>query len=256
MIFFILPIFNEEKNLPSLISDIRKSMKDQEYKILAINDGSTDNSLEILYKLQSYDIIIINSLVNMNVGATFSAGIDTVLAESKDNDDIVVVMEGDQTSTINYALNLISELRKREDDIVIASRYKRNGGVVHFPLIRRIYSRCASALMHYYFPINSNISDYTIFFRSYRVGIFKKAIRYFGKFGLIQSKGFGANTELLIKLSMLTNRISEIPFVYDYSRKEGKSKIKVLRTIGEYFIILSYLRSGVKKVNAVLSKKN
>jgi len=100
--------------------------------------------------------------------------------------------------------------------------------------------------MKKYFPI-PGVSDYTIFYRAYRIGIIRKAVRAYGMFGLIQSRGFVANAEFLVKLSLFTTRISEIPFTYDYGQKKGSSKIGVIRTIAEYFLVVTYLSEIVRK---------
>lgn len=248
MIFIVLPIYNEEENLRELIPEIRSSMKGRDYKIIAVNDGSLDQSLEILKGLQNGDLLIESSYINMNVGAVFSAGINRALMESKNDNDIVIIMEADQTSSTDALLQLISEINKRNDDIVIASRHIKGGQLVKFPLMRRIYSGNASRFLRFFYYISEHVHDYTIFLRAYRVNILRKGVGYFGEFGIIQSKGFVANAELLIKLSMLTDRISEIPFVYDYGKKKGKSKIKILSTIGEYFTVISYLKEVSRKL--------
>jgi len=250
MIFFIIPIFNEDQNVRTLISELREAMASQEYKIIAVNDGSIDRSLPILNELKEQDMVIESTIINMNVGAVFASGLDRALAESKDPNDIAIIMEGDQTSSVRVICELINKINERKDDVLIGSRYLKGGGFVNFPLLRRIYSFGASFLMRFYFPISNNVRDYTIFFRAYRIGIIRKAIKYFGRFGLIQSKGFVANAELLVKLSMVTDRISEIPFVYDYSKKKGKSKIRIFKTINEYFGVLFYLKSVQQKLSS------
>ncbi len=75
----------------------------------------------------------------------------------------------------------------------------------------------------------------------------RAALPYFGDSGLIQTHGFVANAELLIKLSLLLPVVAEIPFVYDYGVKRGASKINVLRTINEYFVLVAYLRRLTRK---------
>ncbi len=247
MIYFVLPIFNEETNLGPLIKQLRNIMAGSDYKIIAVNDGSMDGSLELLKKIQKEDLIIEGTLINMNIGSVFASGIDRALSDSNSEDDILIIMESDQTNSVGLVKQLIDGIQKENHDIVIASRYKNGGSYINFPLLRKIFSYIANRLMYYYFPIK-NIKDYTIFFRAYRVGIIKKADRCFGKFGLIQSKGFVANSELLIKLSLFTNRINEIPFIYDYGKKRGRSKMQILRTINEYFVAISYLKRIFEKV--------
>ena len=246
MIYFILPVYNEEDNIRKTIEDLRFLMKGKGYKIIAVNDGSNDNSIKILKELEGEDLVIEGSIVNMNVGAVFSLGIDRVLYEAKD-DDIMVIMESDQTSEIGLVDDLVGPVKKGESDIVIASRYLKSGGYVNFPFLRLIFSYCANYLMKFYFPLK-NVIDYTIFFRAYKIGIVKKATEHFGRFGLIQSKGFVANAELLIKLSVFTDRINEVPFTYNYAKKIGQSKINVFRTINEYFVLINYLKRIFKKL--------
>ncbi|MCR4337864.1 MAG: glycosyltransferase [Candidatus Omnitrophica bacterium] len=246
MIYFVLPVFNEEKNIRNLILTLRQKMEGKSYKIIAVNDGSTDGSLKILNELKDPNLIIETYFINMNVGAVFSQGIRRVLLEAKD-DDVMIIMESDQTSEIGFVGPLVAAIEEKGNDIMIASRYHQGGEYVKFPFLRKIFSYSANYLMKFFFPID-HISDYTIFFRAYRVGVLRKMVSYFGQFGLIQSKGFVANAELLIKAAFFTQRIVEIPFVYDYSLKKGKSKINILRTINEYFVLISYLRRIFKKI--------
>lgn len=248
MIFVVLPVYNEELNVRNIISELRSHLKGDSYMIIAVNDGSVDRSPDILRELQGQDMVIEASILNMNVGQAFSSGIGRALELSRDPNDVVVIMEADQTSSVSVAVRLVEALRERRDDVVIASRYRHGGGFVNFPFWRVVLSRTASSLMRHYFPVSHDVYDYTIFFRAYRVSILRRAVEVFGKYGVIQSRGFPANAELLIKLALLTPRVSEIPFTYDYGKKKGRSKIKILRTIGEYFLVLSYLKSDRLKV--------
>jgi dolichol-phosphate mannosyltransferase len=241
MIYFVLPVYNEEKNIARVISKLRSVMSGKGYKIIAVNDGSADKSLAILKKLKKADLVIETYPVNMNIGAVFSTGITSVLAKSKNNHDVIVIMESDQTSEISLVKKLIKEIEVNQQDIVIASRYQAGGQYKNFPFLRTLFSRSANGLMHLYFPIKG-VFDYTIFFRAYRVKVLRQAVKNFGSFGLIQSKGYVANAELLVKLSLITQRIKEIPFVYNYGKKKGTSKINIFRTINEYFVLINYLK--------------
>ncbi len=254
MIHFIFPVYNEKDNLPGLIAGIRRMMAGKPYRMVAVNDGSTDGSLEFLKKEQGNDLVISGSVINMNVGAVFSAGIHEALKGAAD-DDVVVIMESDQTSEQDLVLPMAGRITSGEADIVVASRYLPGGKYVNFPLPRVVFSHCANRLMRAFFPVAS-VEDYTIFFRAYRAGVLKKASEYFGPFGLIQSKGFVANAELLVKLSLLTDKIIEVPFVYNYGKKKGASKINVLRTINEYFTLINYLKRIIAKHRTLFMSSN
>lgn len=244
MLYILLPIYNEAPILRTLIGDLRRYLKNQNYRIVAVDDGSTDGTGRILRDLKKKDLVIESYRVNMNIGSVFATGIHRVLATAKDS-DVLIIMESDQTSSVDRIGDLVGAITKKKYDVAIASRYQPGGGYGNFPYLRRLFSLGANRLMQLYFPIDG-VLDYTIFFRAYRVGILKKAREYFGPFGLIQSKGFVANAELLVKLSFLTQRITEIPFIYDYGKKTGKSKIAIAKTINEYFVVIWYLQ-GIKE---------
>ncbi|MCX5848751.1 MAG: glycosyltransferase [Deltaproteobacteria bacterium] len=239
-VHFIFPVYNEKENLKDLIGGIRQLMAGRSYRMIAVNDGSTDGSLSLLNDLTGDELIVTGSQLNMNVGAAFSTGITAALAGAAD-EDAVVIMESDQTSEQELILPMVQMIFNNEAEIVIASRYLPGGKYTGFPLPRLVFSHIANRLMRTFFPVAS-VLDYTIFFRAYRAGLLRRASTYFGPFGLIQSKGFEANAELLVKLSLLTKNIREIPFVYDYGNKKGASKIHVLSTIKEYFALIGYLR--------------
>ena len=241
-LYFLLPIYNEEANIASVISGLRARQFGDEIQIVAVNDGSADRTAAILNVLSGSDLIMLGTHVNMNVGAVFSSGIKYIVSKAQDG-DLLVILESDQTSAMDLVPVMLDEIRFKGKDIVVASRYVAGGGYRNFPVTRLIFSHLANRLMQYYFPI-PNVRDYTIFFRAYRISSLRAALPYFGDSGLIQTHGFVANAELLIKLSPL---VAEIPFVYDYGVKRGASKINVLRTINEYFVLVAYLRRLTRK---------
>jgi hypothetical protein len=110
----------------------------------------------------------------MNVGAAFSTGLFRAIHEAKSDEDIAIIMEGDQTSSTNVINNLINEIQNKQLDIVIDSRYRNEGGFKNFPLLRRLYSKNASRLMRKFFPSKNDILDYSIFFRAYRMEFCEK----------------------------------------------------------------------------------
>ena len=244
-LYFLLPIYNEEANIASVISGLRAGQFGDEIKIVAVNDGSADRTAAILNALSGSDLIVLGTHVNMNVGAVFSSGIKYIVSKAQDG-DLLVILESDQTSAIDLVPVMLDEIRFNGRDIVVASRYVAGGGYRNFPVTRLIFSHLANRLMQYVFPI-PNVLDYTIFFRAYRISSLRAALPYFGDSGLIQTHGFVANAELLIKLSLLSPLVAEIPFVYDYGVKRGASKINVLRTINEYFVLVAYLRRLTRK---------
>ena len=66
VISIIIPAFNEEKTVLSIIDSVSKvNTLNYKKEIIVINDGSTDKTLKILYKNQEkFKYIVINNLVN------------------------------------------------------------------------------------------------------------------------------------------------------------------------------------------------
>ena len=85
-LYFLLPIYNEEANIASVISGLRAGQFGDEIKIVSVNDGSTDRTAEILNALSGSDLIVLGTHVNMNVGAVFSSGIKYIVSKAQDGD--------------------------------------------------------------------------------------------------------------------------------------------------------------------------
>ena len=246
MLFIILPIYNEEQCLQTLIQDIFNEFTDTELRIIAINDGSTDKSLEILKSQLRKTDIICSHTTNMNIGVVFSEGIREFLARSNE-DDVLIIIESDATSDIKLIRELYKTIRENKADVVIASRYCNGGRYQSVPFFRLLLSYGANRVMKLIFPI-SNVSEYSLFCRAYRWDIMTQMREQFGVHGIIQSSTFFSNAELLVKMSFLTDRFTEIPAVYDYGKKKGRSKIRYLLTFLEYFTMIRILRRIRKQV--------
>jgi dolichol-phosphate mannosyltransferase len=61
---------------------------------------------------------------------------------------------------------------------------------------------------------------------------------------LINQDGFQCMVDILLKLSRMKLRFAEVPIVLRYDRKEGKSKMKVGRTIWKTLLLLIERRLG------------
>lgn len=246
MIYILILFYNERENLEQVVIDINKTLSNTPHTIVAIDDGSSDGSSEIMRKLQKRNrsIILLGYSINMGVGAALETGIDWIARQGNPR-DIFVIMEADGTNRVTTLPKLISAVQHGAD-VVIASRYLPGAGYRNFPIQRRMLSVLANLYLRKRFPI-PGVSDYTIFYRAYRVDVIIRAFDIFGHFGIIQSRGFVANAELLIKLSLCTQQIREVPFLYDYGPKRSRSKITILRTIVEYFSTINYLEEVIRK---------
>ncbi|MCB4755703.1 MAG: glycosyltransferase family 2 protein [Elusimicrobia bacterium] len=134
----IIPIFNEEGNLTSLIQSLLKACAAYAHEIIAINDGSTDGSAEELGALAKItpSLRILSLKRNFGQTAALAAGIDHAQG------DIIVPLDGDGQNDPEDIPRLIEKL-KEGYDVVSGWRKNRQDNF----LSRRLPSYVANALI-------------------------------------------------------------------------------------------------------------
>lgn len=77
-ISIVIPVLNEEKNLPLLYKKLVKNIKGNKYELIFVNDGSTDNSETIILSLRESDIHVKLITLTRNFGhqIAITCGID------------------------------------------------------------------------------------------------------------------------------------------------------------------------------------
>jgi dolichol-phosphate mannosyltransferase len=234
MIYILLPAFNEEENLPGLISGISMQFERDEHKIVIVNDGSTDNTQRVIESnTGGYPLLVINHLKNRGLGETLRTGFEHILLIAK-NDDIIIAMDADNSHPPSLCGKMIQALGSG-CDVVTASRFCEGGREIGVKAYRKLLSRTINLILSIMYPYK-NVRDYTSGFRAYRagfLGVFKDADT-----PLVTEKGFTATVEILLKCIKAGARVQEVPLVLRYDMKKGASKIKVLPTIARYFVLL------------------
>ncbi|MCM1160430.1 MAG: glycosyltransferase [Roseburia sp.] len=115
----IVPVFNSEDSLSACIDSlVNQTLEDME--ILFINDGSTDNSLQILesYQKQYPDKIKIFSQENQGQGPARNLGI------SKACGTYIGFVDSDDYVELNTYELMYNEIQKLDCDIAVAQYYK------------------------------------------------------------------------------------------------------------------------------------
>jgi len=242
MIYVLLPAYNEEKALRPMMEKIARVMAELRtgYRVVVVNDGSKDRTLEILRELAGrYPIDIIVHKYNRGLGETARDGFEYI-AEIGAPEDIVVRMDCDDTHEPTYIPAMVQKIREGYE-VVITSRYVKGGGQVGVDLYRRFVSRCANLLLKFFFPIRG-LKEYTCGYRAYRVALIQDAIAIFGnQFIDLKGMGFTGTIEKLIKFKMMGARVTEVPFVLRYDQKLSSSKvITSLTTLGYLVLIAKY----------------
>lgn len=205
------------------------SKRNYQYSVVVYNDGSTDNTVEILKKnIHNIPLVVIGERENRGLGYAMKSLVNKVFELSSDDDDIAVVLDADNTHNPEQIFRMVDSISDGFD-VVIASRFLRDSRIVGVPKYRNLLSIIASYLMRILFPIKG-VKDYTCGYRAYRVGMLREAKNVYGD-TLITEHGFACMAELIIKLRRLGILAIETPLVLKYSHKVGKSKMNVITTI-------------------------
>lgn len=245
MIYILLPALNEAKNIEQILISISAVLTaaKKPFTIVIVNDGSTDNTAEILNNnLANFPLELISFAQNQGVGQVFRQGIKTICAKASAN-DILISMDCDQTHSPSVFPQLIQAIDSGID-IAIASRYHPQSVTVKLPFIRAIMSDSINLFLRICFPV-PGAHDYSTFFRAYKIGILQKALNLY-KDKFIEQTSFACMAEILIKLQKFNPQIREVPLTLRFDLRTGKSKMKVFSTIWGYLklIVKEKLRKG------------
>lgn len=235
MLWILLPAYNESIALPGLLKSIRENLRNEEHRIILVDDGSTDETAEIARDL-SCEVLIHPR--NQGLGQAMQTGLSHILPRAK-IEDILVTLDADGTHPADRIPKLCEAIR-RGADIAISSRFTEGGEEVGVSLLRRLLSRIAGFLIRS-LSVLRGVRDATCNFRAYKMEILKKATE---KNGLILTeKGFAASLELLLAAAAFTQKIQEVPFVLRYDLKSTKSRMPIFKTILRTFMVL-YKHTG------------
>ncbi len=216
----------------------------RDFEIIACLDGSKDESFSLVTNFTKFHPIKILPLQNQRgLGAAFKRLFLEVIKDSKD-DDLVISLDADNTHDPVQISQMLEHFKQNNLDLLIASRFCKNSTVKKFPLRRRFISKSTSHLLQQIFSTKKisgeNLQDFTSGYRIYKAQKLKELFAL-QKDNFIQETEFTYTCELLIKLAKINCRIDEIPIIYNYGVKLGKSKLRITRNFYRLIILLKNL---------------
>ena len=118
----VIPMFNEADNVETTIRRIEDALSSYKgsYEIVPVNDGSTDNTLEMLNLISSHNerVRFVSYPTNFGRGQALRAGFEASRGQ------LIVSIDADLSYDPRYILRLIEALDKYEDaDFVLASQW-------------------------------------------------------------------------------------------------------------------------------------
>lgn len=136
-----IPCYNEEQTLPVTLKDIPKDIRGiDDIEILIINDGSTDNTVNVAKSCGVNHILEMPH--NSGLAKAFSAGLNKALELGA---DIIVNTDADNQYCANDIEKLVQPIINREADIVIGARPVSK--ISHFSILKKILQKLGSFVM-------------------------------------------------------------------------------------------------------------
>lgn len=202
----VIPVMNEEDNIEPLLQTVRGALKDFDYEVVLVDDGSSDATRRRIVEYADERTVLVELRKNYGQSTAMTAGIDYA------NGKYVALLDGDlQNDPTDIPFML--ELLKREDwDVVAGNRKNRKDGMV----LRKIPSKIANALIRRMTGVY--IKDYGCTLKIFR----KEIAEDLGLYGELHRF-----IPVLAKLQGA--RITQVD-VKHHPRKFGKSKYGIGRT--------------------------
>ncbi|MFO0612431.1 MAG: glycosyltransferase [Polyangiaceae bacterium] len=213
----VIPALNESESLPELERRIRETLEPLEtYEIVFVDDGSTDDSWEVMQRLAS-DARVRAVRLRKNFGKAMglSAGF------SRARGEIVVMMDADLQDDPAELPKFISKI-EAGFDVVVGWKVKRLD-----PANRLVLTRIFNATVRLVTGVK--LHDMNCGFKAYRRDVVRTIPIYGDLFrfipALAQWEGF---------------RVTEVPVTH-HARKHGQSRYGIERILRGFFDLLSVM---------------
>lgn len=152
VVSYIFPVYNNAGSLDLLYSEVKKIMKplEYDYEFVFVNDGSRDNSIEVLEKLAKKDkkVKVLNLSRNFGHQAAVTAGLERGVSG-----DAVIIMDADMQDPPRVCLELI-EKWEEGFDVVFAQRRSRKD-TFYKKTVANLYYRVLASLSSVDIPRNT-----------------------------------------------------------------------------------------------------
>ena len=213
----MIPTYNEREAIALLLPQIAKvQIPEVEIQVLIIDDNSPDKTSEYVESLNLPFVQVLNRAKKDGLGRAYMAGIKYFLQDPKVTH--LISMDADGSHRVIDLIKLIDSAKTHpKASLIIGSRWVKGGGIVNWPLSRKLLSRTGTAYAR--FALKLKISDLTGGFKVYpRWAVDKINLEK------ITSNGYCYQIEMAHAFSQLSAPIVEEPITF-IEREVGVSKM-------------------------------
>lgn len=214
-VLLIIPAYNEEESLRSLIEEIKAVCSEVDY--LVVNDCSSDDTERLLEELGANYITL---PCNMGIGGAVQSGYRYA---AQNGYDIAIQIDGDGQHDVRFVKDMVKLIEDKQADVVIGSRFIDKEGF-QSSQARRIGIRILSVLIR--LMCGAKVKDVTSGFRA----VNRRFIELFAE----NYPDDYPEPEVIVTAKLYGAVIKELPVVMR-ERTTGKSSINLKRSI--YYMI-------------------
>lgn len=221
--YVVIPTYNEKENIRDLLNLLRTLP----VNVVIVDDNSPDGTAQIIAN-EYKEVYLLNRCSKQGIGSACKVGIKHALQDIYCQN--VITSDADMSHNPVDILDLLDD----DADVVIGSRYIKNGGIKGWNLYRKTTSRCANLMVK--ILLKTKVNDNTTNFRKYN--------REYAK---LVTEVDGENYEWVISSLVQCIRkgaiVKEVPSVF-VNRTLGKSKLKTDHILNWFKFIIKKAVNG------------
>ncbi len=199
----LIPVYNERATLVEIMRRVQAVPFDKE--IIAVDDGSTDGTRELLQQIEKDGIIVLRHDKNLGKGAA----IRTALARA--TGDIIIIQDADMEYDPRDYTQLVTPIIEGRVKVVYGSRFLGPRMAMFFwhMLANKMLTLMTNILY------DAILSDMETGYKAFRADVLKSIP--------LRSRRFDFEPEVTAKVLKRGNRIYEVPISY-YGREYSEGK--------------------------------
>ncbi len=207
----IIPTFNERDNIRAIVGATLEQVPDA--TVLVVDDASPDGTGEEVREMAAVDgRVHLLERRTRGLGTAYIAGFRHGLQGGY---EAIGTMDADSSHDPKYLPGMLAALA--DHDVVVGSRYIRDGGTINWRIRRILLSWLANAFARRVLGLDGR--DLTSGFRVYRREVLAAL-----DLDAIRSNGYSFLVEVLYLAHRAGARVAERPIVF-FDRRLGRSKI-------------------------------
>jgi dolichol-phosphate mannosyltransferase len=210
---------------------LRKIPARRDYDVLIVNDGSTDETAEVIKQYaEENDVCVIEHVHNTGVGGAIKSGIRYALSHGY---QVIVLMAGNNKDNPEEIPRLLNPIIHQDYDYVQGSRFLKGGRSDHLPPFRRIMVKMHACL--FTLLTGRKCTDALNGFRAYKLAPLKNP-----RIDIWQDwlDKYELETYLHFKFLKLGYQFKEVPVSKIYPSNRRKIKYSHIRPVVDWWSIL------------------